>query len=1006
MQLENVIISSSDFHYLPGRFRIGIPRLKGDQIQAEKLAARLRKINGIISGQVNPVTGRILLLYNAGRINPRVLLQTISRTVALSHVKVTQSHSGRNRPIHPVAPKERPVSPNVSQIQALKQSHSIPWHTLSTEQILRLTGTSLDHGLSSSTTIERLKAYGPNELIAPNRTSLLELLLEPFKGFMSKLLMGAAAVSLIVGDTMDAAVIITIIVLQATLETFQGYRAEKSLAALKELNAPLAKALRDGETLRIPARDLVPGDLIRLEAGDRIPADARLLEHNHLLTDESSLTGESIPVIKDIAVQRGLRILTADKENMIFAGTSVTSGKALALVVSTGMNTEMGKIAAMLEKGRHEDTFLHKQMESLGQKTTGLVLISVGAIIAVGLLRGRSILELLSTGVSLAVSAIPEGLPAVVTVALAFGVQRMAARNAVVRRLSAVETLGGVTAICSDKTGTLTANEMTVKQIYTNGEFFTVTGEGYKPTGHFILRDRPVKPNQFPALKQSLLIGALCNNAELRKKTPQRWSILGDPTEGALLTAAAKAGLRTDTLKNHFCRNREIVFDAARRMMSVVCRDAEGQQVIYTKGAPESILECCESLLRDGAIIPLDQTTRQQIMQANRALAQRALRVLGLAVKSVKNAAEANEDQLVFAGLIGMADPPRFGVKEAIRRCQAAGIKVIMITGDHKNTAEAIGKKLGLLQQGRIISGQMLEALSDEQLAQKVNEIAVYARTSPAQKLRIVKALQRQGHIVAMTGDGINDALAVKKADIGIAMGRMGTDVTREAAGITLSDDNFTTIVAGVEEGRTVAANIGNAIRYVLPGNWGQVLAVFLASVSGLATPLVPSQILWINLVTEGFPAMALAADPPHHSCMQREPYRPEAMIFAGDATRKIIQKAVLSGLTTYGVYTGGLTILGWDQVKSQTMAFSHLVMSRVFNIFDSRRNQDAKANNPYILPAASLSTAMLLFTLYFSWLNPVFKTIPLGLGDWGLIGLSAGVLGRLDNLLPKIKKS
>jgi Ca2+-transporting ATPase len=999
LEFERGYISSDHFHYLPGRFRVGVPVLKGKPAQARNLATQLGMVAGIVSGEVNPVTGRVLLVYNPSQVNPRFLLKFISQNVARLYPQPARI---RTRPGRSVS--NAPPAPARNR-EMLTQPQSVPWHSLEPKQVLRLTGTPASTGLSKTTAIGRLKVFGPNELAENDHKSFWEMLTEPFKGFMTKLLTGAAFVSFLVGETMDAAVIVTIVILQTGLETVQGYRAEKSLAALKELSAPLAKTVREGRIVKIPARDLVPGDLIQLEAGDRVPADARLLESNNLLTDEASLTGESIPVVKDSALQPKYNLLTADKTNMIFAGTSVTSGKALAVVTATGMKTKMGNIAAMLETVRHEDTFLHKQMESLGKKTTGLVLISIGAIILTGLLRQRPLIGLLSTGVSLAVSAIPEGLPAVVTVGLAFGVQRMARRNAVVRRLSAVETLGGVTAICSDKTGTLTANEMTVKQIYAGGEFFSVSGEGYRPDGQFFHNGGcRINPENCPVLKQSLLIGALCNNAELKQKKNGYWNVLGDPTEGALLTLAAKGGLWPDLLKNQFCRQRELVFDAERRMMSVICRDSEAHSVIYTKGAPESLLTRCSGILKDGSIAPLNAEQRRRILEANRIMAGRALRVLALAVKVLENKDpnEAGEDNLIFAGLVGMADPPRRGVPEAIRQCQAAGIKVVMITGDHQNTAAAIAKKLGLLQRGKLLSGQVLEELSDQKLGKMVNQIAVYARTSPSQKLRIVKALQKQGHVVAMTGDGINDAPAVKEADIGIAMGRSGTDVTREAAGITLSDDNFTTIVAGVEEGRTVAANIGKATRYVLPGNWGQVLAVFLASVSGFSAPLVPSQILWINLVTEGFPAMALAADPPHPDCMKEAPYRPEALIFSGNANRRIIQKALLSGLTAYGVYAGGLTVFNWDQARAQTMAFSHLVISRVLNIFDSRCNYGGRVKNPYILPAASLSTAMLLLTLYIPWLNPIFKTIPLGLCDWGLLGVSAGIAGRLDSLLRK----
>ncbi len=983
MCLETELISTKGFHYLPGRFRVLIPAVKGDGAKARFLAAELNKLNHV-AGYINPVTGRLLMVYDVERLNPASILESIAQTV----VKL-------NKKFHPF----RQISPNGKAAAVRKKAvpDTIPWNLLAPQRVLQLTGTSPKEGLTPAEAARRLAVYGPNQLVQRSGKSVLEMLLGSFQGFMSKLLLGAAAVSFVVGGTTDALVITTIVILQAGLETLQEYRAEKSLEALKELSAPAAEVIRGGEILKLPAAEIVPGDLIRLAAGDRIPADARMLESSHLLTDESCLTGESIPVRKNAAVQKDAELLTADKLNMVFAGTNITRGKALAVVTATGMETEMGKIAALLAESSREKTILHRQMEFLGQKTTNLVLFSVGAIIAVGMLRRRPLGELLSTGVSLAVGAIPEGLPAVVTVALAFGVQRMAKRNAIVRRLSAVETLGSVTAICADKTGTLTANEMTVKQIFTGGEFFAVTGEGYNPTGSFYQGGKKVAPHQNAALSQTLLSGALCNNARLKERERGFWEVAGDPTEGALLTLAAKGGLQPHFLSSSFERAAEKAFDSNRKMMSVICRDRKNRLVVHSKGAVESVLPKCRAmLLADGGTAPLDAAKRKVILNAAQKMAGSALRVLALAGGNWRGLGNLEED-LIFTGLVGMFDPPRRGAAAAVQRCKEAGIKVIMITGDHQNTAEAVAQKLGLLTQGRVCSGRALQKISERELLKMIEDVAVFARTTPEQKLRIVRALQKRGHIVAMTGDGINDAPAVKEANIGIAMGHSGTDVTREAAGITLSDDNFTTIVAGVEEGRSVAANIGKATRYILPGNWGQVLAVFLASVSGYATPLVPSQILWINLVTEGFPALALAADPPNPHCMKKGPIRMQQVLFPKKASGYMAYKALLSGLTTYGLYAGGLSLFGWSKAKAQSMAFAHVVMSRTLSIFDMRGRKTGKAKNPYILPAAGLSTAMLLLTLYLPFLNPIFKTVPLQPRDWGMLGISAGVLSRLD---------
>ena len=1002
--MKTVPISTRDYHYLPGRFRVGVPAVRGNKAEADKLAQKLDHV-AHIAGYINPVTGRILLVYNPKYISPHAVLKAVAHAAANGRTRgadfavlVKDTYFGPSNG----ARNGRGRNGSQSKAAQAQKKPAAAWHSLHPERVLELTGTSKDEGLSSKLAQKRLALYGPNQLQEGTKRTVIEMLAESLGGFMPKLLLGAAAVSLFIGGTADALVITSIVILQAALETFQGYQAEKSLAALREMSAPMAKVVRDGALKEIPANSLVFGDLIQLEAGDRVPADARLLESNNLLTDESCLTGESIPVVKDLEIQQKLEMLTADKLNMLFAGTNITGGKAQAVVTATGMDTEMGKIASLLGETRRDFTFLHRQMESLGQRTTKLVLLSVGAIMLVGTLQQRPIIELMSTGVSLAVSAIPEGLPAVVTVALAFGVQRMAKRHAVVRRLSAVETLGGVTTICTDKTGTLTANEMTVKRIYTDDGFYTVTGEGYLPDGGFYRDNKEIDPMQHPGLNQLFLSGALCNNAELKENTAGRWSVLGDPTEGALLTLAKKGGVCLDSVLAQFERIDENVFDSTRRMMSVVTEDGAKQITVHSKGAPEAILERCETAFINGEIIPLDNTRKKAVLAAGQQMAGEALRVLALAAKTAPLDDENKEGDLTFLGLVGMADPPRFGVKEAISRAREAGIKVMMITGDHQTTAEAVGRELGLHDQGTTISGETLEAMSEERLAESINNIAIFARTSPGQKLRIVRALQKKGHIVAMTGDGINDAPAVKRANIGIAMGRSGTDVTREAAGITLSDDDFSTIVAGVEEGRTVAANIGKATRYVLPGNWGQVLAVFLTSAAGYATPLVPSQILWINLVTEGFPALALAADPPDPNCMKHPPHRPTRKLFSDDASRRLIYKAVLSGLSTFGLYAGGLNYLGWSGIKAQSMAFSHVVASRAFSIFDTQGAGTGKAKNPYTLPAAGLSAAMLLLTLYFPGLNAVFKTVPLTLADWGLLGISAGVLGRLDYWLQR----
>lgn len=1024
----NAMIMNQYFHLLPGRLRMDVQGLLGNQSLAKKLAGRLSSLPGVRTGRVNPVSGQVLVLFNPKQVSLQAILGQIVglppgralRRKLFKKIDYPIKQKAARPPVQKQpsmmqVKKTALVSGRRGVVQPVKNpSLFIPWHTLETDRLLSMLGTVPGSGLQIDMVRKRLHKFGYNEIAVRSSTSILCLLLEPLKGFMSKLLLAAAGISLLVGESSDALVISIIVLLQAVLEAVQGYRAEKSLAALKELSAPVARVVRSGRPTRVQARELVPGDLIVLEAGDRIPADARLLEVSGLMVDESSLTGESVPVAKSCAACSELKLTIGDRNNMVFAGTCVTSGRGMAAIVATGMGTEMGKIAALLADVENETTPLQKQMETLGQQITRLVMASVAGITIIGLVRGRPLLEMLRTGVSLAVGAIPEGLPAVVTVALAFGVQRMVRRNAVVRRLSAVEALGGTTVVCTDKTGTLTQNEMTVKEVFCNDELYRVTGEGYRPQGHFLHQGQTLNPAELPALQVALRVGALCNNAALNRQGENKWKVIGDPTEGALLTAAAKAGLWWKNLNEEYCRERELAFDSNRRMMTVICRAPDNNFHVYSKGAPDTVLGRCSRIVKNGAVEQLDIKTRNDILAMNDKMAGRALRVLALAWKDMlalePNPTEAavEEADLIFTGLAGMADPPRQGVGKAVRKCQEAGVRVVMITGDHKKTAEAVAQKIGILQQGGlVVTGDELDNLSAAKLAAAAEKIQVYSRTSPAQKLRIVRALKKRGHIVAMTGDGVNDAPAVKEANIGLAMGLSGTDVTREASGITLSDDNFTTIVAGIEEGRSVSENILKSIRYVLSGNMGQVLAVLMASIGGLPTPLLAPQILWINLVTECLPAMALAADPPQANCMRRPPVRSDKMIFSDSAKKEIIRKGIMAGITTFGVYAGGMDV-GWSQAKARTMAFSHLVMSRVFNIFDSRRvSRDLSGpgtGNRYVLPAAGVSTAMLLLTMYVPVLRPLFSTVPLALADWGLLGITAGIVGRVDSVMRGLK--
>jgi len=1001
---QNTILPRNEinFHLIPGRLRIGVPGLLNNESYAGFLAHRLAKFPGVRLSYANPTTGQLLLNFDQQKTDLALLLSWIS----------TISGKGRGRRGEATL-IENTVKTRLphqqASIKTISGKPSIPWHALDSSKALELFQSSPDRGLSSYTVRKRLMAYGPNELGSTPRISFWKIAFESINGFMTKLLLVAGGVSLLVGETTDAAVIGTIVVIQALVEAAQSCRAEKSLEKLKKLSDPLTTVLREGAVTRIPSKELVPGDILQLNAGDLVPADAMIISASNLLTNEACLTGESIPVVKENQKGGNLRTPIADQANMLFSGTSIIGGRAVALVVATGMQTELGRIACLLGDVKIEKTNLQKQLDRLGKKITQLVALSVGAIALIYLARGRSVIEVLRAGISLAVGAVPEGLPAVLTVALSTGVQRMVKRNAVVRNLAAVETLGSTTVICTDKTGTLTKNEMTAKELYVGGTIYRVTGEGYTPKGQILGVGKGIGENNFPAVKEMLKIAALCSNAELRPGLKGEWKITGDPTEGALLTAAAKAGLWWQDLKNEFPRQQETAFDNGRRMMTVVCRESEDQYGVYVKGAPDAVINYCSTVAEKNELRAFEPGIRKNILKTNEKMAKKALRVLAIAYKRLPLGTDLGEinldSDLTFCGLIGMSDSPREGVGEAITRCQTAGIKVVMITGDHQKTAEAIAAKLGILGQGNSITGEELDRIPDAEFFERVESIVVYSRTTPDQKLRIVRALKSRGQIVAMTGDGVNDAPAVKEADIGIAMGLSGADVTREVAGITLSDDNFVTIVNGVEEGRTVSMNLSKSVRYILSGSFGQLLAVFTSAATGLPTPLLPSQILWVNLVTESLPAISLTADPPEQNYMSQPPFDPEGR-FLPNRGKTIIRKGMLFGLNTVGLFAWGLKWGGWSLNKARTMAFSQLVVNRVFNLLSDRKTKAAQASktekNPFVLPAAAVTVSMLAATMYLPFMRPLFATVPIGLRDWALLTANSLLTGKIDSQLAR----
>ena len=876
-----------------------------------------------------------------------------------------------------------------------------------------------DKGLSASEARVRLERFGQNRLRERAPVAAWRRFLGQFTDVLVLLLLAAAAISgtlwLIERETAlpyEAMAILGIVLLNAVMGHVQQARAEEALRALRQMASPRATVIRDGVRLTIASRLLVPGDIVLVEEGGTVPADARLIEASALQVAEAALTGESAPVSKN-AEPIPREVALGDRRNMIFSGTSVTRGHAKAIVTATGMSSEMGRIAGMLEATPDEATPLQADLDRAG-RLLGMVVIGIAAIIVLAVLsvsevRGLpGLFDILLLGVALAVAAVPEGLPAVVTAVLALGVQRMAKRNAIVRRLAAVETLGSANVICSDKTGTLTRNEMTVRKVVTASGAMQFGGTGYAPHGSVEPDGTPDNEEALRAETFRTLVAAGCANNAVLSEHAGRWSIGGDPTEGALIVAARKAGFGQAALESRFARIGEIPFSSERKLMSTIHADAERDGArVFTKGAADVLLQKCTHELMGETTRPLTGERRAEILLANEALAAQALRTLGVAFRTLDDGDappdERTETRLVFLGLVGMIDPPRAEAREAVARARAAGIRTIMITGDHPGTAVVIARELGIAADRRAVTGAEIESMSDKELDAVVREISVYARVDPAHKLRLVTALQRQGATVAMTGDGVNDAPALKAADIGIAMGITGTDVSRQAADFVLADDNFASIVAAVEEGRMIFSIIWKFLRYLLSSNVGEVMTMFFGVLlagaiglsdggsGGLVLPLLATQILWINLVTDGAPALALGIDPANGRAMMRPPRpRGEGMI-----TPRMWGGIVFVGLV---MATGTLMVLdaslpgglieGTGSTRhAQTMAFTTLTLFQLFNVFNARSDErsafDGLFSNRWLWGAVALSVSLHAAVVYTPFLQEAFSTVSLGPGDW-----------------------
>jgi Ca2+-transporting ATPase len=877
------------------------------------------------------------------------------------------------------------------------------WYQRQAEDALSALDSSGD-GLSQAEAQKRLGRYGANELAEKKGLSAWALFLQQFKSFLIIILIVAVVLSAVLGEVADAIIIGIIILFATSLGFFQEYRAERAMEALRRMAAPMASVRRGGKEIEIPARELVPGDIIILRTGDRIAADARLIEAVNLKTGEAPLTGESTPVEKNTGVIEE-EAPVGDRRNMVYMGTAVIDGRGSAVVSATGMTTEFGQIARLLQAVKPERTPLEINLDRIGRWIAVGALVLCFVLAGLGVLRGHEVLEMFIWGIALAVAAVPEALPAVVTISLALGVRRMAKRHALIRKLPAVETLGSTTFICSDKTGTLTQGKMTVRRIYAEEKSINVSGVGYKPEGDFSVGGKKLEVTPDSALEKSLLIGALCNDTALIGSEGE-WEVSGDPTEGSLLVSAAKAGLWPEELNRQFPRTAEIPFSSERKRMTTV-HQTPGGSLAYSKGAPELVLRSCRYIYAGGRERELTDRDREKIIAVGRGMLDEALRVLGLAYKRLGDDVEINEaieKDMVFSGLVGMIDPPRPEAKEAIERCQRAGVKSVMITGDHKKTAVAIARELGLLGEGLALTGVELDALSQAELEDMVEKIEVYARVSPSHKLRVVEALAKRGHVVAMTGDGVNDAPALKKADIGIAMGITGTDVTTEAADMVLTDDNFASIVAAIEEGRGIFSNIKKYLMYLLSSNIGEILlmagAILFGPWIGLpagAIPLVAVQILWVNLATDGLPAIALSVDPPAPDLMQQKP-RPRGQgVFTKQVVTLMVVGGLWSALVNLGIFKWALDS-GRGMLEAQALCFLTLVLIQFFKAYNFRSDRQSVFKigffkNRWLNITIVWEIALLVVIVYTPALHSPFHTFPLSGWDWLLVVLLAATV-------------
>jgi Ca2+-transporting ATPase len=875
----------------------------------------------------------------------------------------------------------------------------LEWYNKGKNEVLKELNTNLSLGLSKKEAERRLKKYGKNELEVQAKKGFLTKFAAQFGDFLIIILLIAAGVSAFVGEKGDAIIILAIVVINATLGIYQEGKAEKSVEALQKLSAPNAKVVREGNLIVVPAADIVPGDVVVLEAGDIIPADLRLIESSNLKIEEASLTGESVPVEKDAKAKIIGIVGIGDRHNMGFSSTIVTYGRGKGVVTATGHNTELGNIAVKIQTYAEEETPLQIKLNQLG-KVLGTLTIAICIIVfLLGLYQGRQALNMLLTSISLAVAAIPEGLPAIVTIVLAIGMNRMAGKNAIVKKLLAVETLGATSVICSDKTGTLTQNQMTVVKAYVDDKILDIEGIGYEPKGDVKLKGRSIGVNSLPNLRNLVSIGTLSNDAQLDNSTGP-YKIIGDPTEGAIVTFAGKLGQSSEQLNMIYPRIAELPFDSGRKMMTTFHSDyIEGKIVSFTKGAPDIVINKCSKIALNGRIVDFNKELKDKVLSVNRKFARSALRVLSAAYKIWDRLPEHPtfeqvENDMIFVGLVGMIDPPRHEVKESIAHCRQAGIETVMITGDYKETAYAIAKELGMAEhEGQAIMGEELDKYSDEKLREIVKKTKVFARVSPEHKVKIVTALKENGHITSMTGDGVNDALALKKADIGVAMGITGTDVAKNTAEVILTDDNFATIVNAVEEGRIIFSNIKKFVFFLLSCNIGEILLVFISILLGWEVPLLPIQLLWLNLVTDSFPAMALGVENAEPGIMKQPPRSTKEAILDKEMLGGIVFQAIAISFASLLSYYWAMRMYGTGSglIHARSVVFTTLILSELLRAFSSRSQNYTLFRigfftNIRMVQAVFASFMLTFVVLYIPALNEVFDVVPLTLRDWQLV--------------------